>query len=102
MRSSIASLAPRTEPLKSAVYWLAARLAPNGVERTVNGEQLRWPAAWSRHYPREYQRPTHSFLERHVTRESLAIDGGAHIGLFTVAMARRVGRGGHVVSVEPS
>ena len=102
MRSSIASPAPRTAPLKSAVYRLADRLAPNGVKRTVNGEHVRWPAAWSRHYAGEYQRPTHSFLERHVVPGSLAIDAGAHIGLFTVVMARRVGRGGHVVSVEPS
>src|SRR4051794_22665768 len=102
MRSSIASLPPRTAPLKSAVYRLADRLAPNGVQRTVKGGQGRWAAAWSRHYSSEYQRPTHSFLERHVTRGSLAVDAGAHIGLFTVVMARRVGGGGHVVSVEPS
>lgn len=73
-----------------------------GIPRRINGEVVRLPARWCRYYPREYERAKHDFLIKMCRPGSAALDLGAHLGVFTVAMARAVGPGGIVVAVEPT
>lgn len=73
-----------------------------GVPRTVNGERVRFPAPWSRYYPGVYEQAKHRFLVDHCASGTTVIDGGAHIGLFTVAMAHAVGPDGWVLAFEPA
>ncbi len=89
--------------LKGPVYGaldLATRR--RGVARVINGEVVRFPARWSRYYPTEYEREKHDFLVRTCLPGSAALDLGAHLGLFTVTMARAVGPEGCVIAVEPT
>lgn len=89
--------------LRSTAYAaLDAAFLGRGVPRRVNGEWLRFPAAWSRYYPATYEEAKHRFLLRHCRAGTTVIDGGAHIGLFTVAMARAVGPEGSVLAFEPT
>ena len=76
--------------------------ARRGIRRRVNGEVLRLPPDVSRYYPATYEPETHAFIMRHTAPGTVAIDAGAHIGLFTVTMARAVGPAGRVVSFEPT
>ena len=76
--------------------------ARRGIPRRVNGETLRLPPEVSRYYPPVYEAETHAFITRHTAPGTVAIDAGAHIGLFTVTMARAVGPQGRVVSFEPT
>ena len=73
-----------------------------GVARVINDEVVRFPARWHRYYPREYEPDTHGFLVRSCRPGSAALDLGAHLGLFTVTMARAVGPDGQVIAVEPT
>jgi FkbM family methyltransferase len=73
-----------------------------GIARHVNGLTIRFPPEVSRYYPPSYEPSTHAFIARHTTPGSLAVDAGAHIGLFTVLMAQLVGPQGRVLSFEPT
>jgi len=68
----------------------------------VNGERVRFPGPWCRYYPRTYEQAKHRFLLDHCRPGSTVIDGGAHIGLFTVNMAHAVGPEGWVLAFEPT
>lgn len=85
----------------AALAYTTLDLATLGV-RSINGTTVRFPARWSRYYPRSYEPEKARFLRKHSRPGTLAVDVGAHIGLFSVEMARRVGPGGQVVSFEPN
>lgn len=88
---------------KEVIYPLLETLtAHRGISRRVNGEAIRFPVRWSRYYPSVYEQAKHRFLRRHCRPGSDVLDIGAHIGLFTVVMARCVAPNGRVYSFEPS
>lgn len=89
--------------LRTAAYaGLDAAFVGRGVPRRINGERIRLPAPWSRYYPPVYEAAMHAFLVRRCAPGTTVIDGGAHIGLFTVAMARATGPTGSVLAFEPT
>ena len=73
-----------------------------GVPRVIGGETFRMPARWSRYYDAGYEPGTFAFLRRRCRPGDTVMDIGAHIGLFTVFMARLVGPSGRVLSFEPT
>jgi FkbM family methyltransferase len=73
-----------------------------GVPRVIGGETFRMPARWSRYYDAGYEPGTFDFLRRRCRPGDTVMDIGAHIGLFTVSMARLVGPSGRVLSFEPT
>jgi FkbM family methyltransferase len=81
---------------------LDARHGFRGVPRTVNGEVVRFPARWSRYYPSTYEPAKTGFLRDRSRPGATVLDLGAHIGLFSVHMARAVGPTGRVISFEPA
>lgn len=88
---------------KSVVYGaLDISTAHRGLKRTINGETIRFPARWSRYYEADYETETFAFLRSNLKTGQTAFDIGAHIGLFSVVMARLVGARGHVFSFEPT
>jgi FkbM family methyltransferase len=90
-------------PIRACLYGIVDRVTRGqGVPRTINGHALRLPAEVARYYPASYEPLTHGFLARHAAPGSLAIDGGAHIGIFTVLLARATGPDGRVLSFEPT
>lgn len=89
--------------VKSAAYRaLDLCTAGRGVPRRVGGHAIRFPARWCRYYEAEYEPETFRFLAANCREGSTVLDIGAHIGLFTVVMARLVGAGGRVLSFEPT
>lgn len=77
-------------------------LLGRGIRRQVNGEQVRMAPRWARYYPCDYEPVKQRFLREHCRRGSTVLDIGAHIGLYTVLMARYVGEEGHVLAFEPT
>ena len=73
-----------------------------GITRHINGQPIRLAPEVARYYLATYEPSTHAFIARHTAPGTLAIDAGAHIGLFTVLMARAVGPHGRVLSFEPT
>src|SRR5438552_1491680 len=73
-----------------------------GIGQRIGGEVFRFPAKWSRYYEAGYEAPTFQFLKEHCRPGSTALDLGAHLGLFTMLMARRVGPAGKVYAFEPT
>ena len=73
-----------------------------GVKRNIGGEQVRFPARWCRYYEPNYEPDTFAWLRQNCKAGYTILDVGAHIGLFSVVMARLVGPGGHVFSFEPT
>ena len=82
---------------------LAGRtLSGPGVQRRFNGEQLRLPARWARFYPEVYEPEKYRFVRANCPPGGTVVDAGAHIGVYTVVMARAVGPAGRVLSLEPA
>jgi FkbM family methyltransferase len=73
-----------------------------GVPRRICGEPIRFPARWSRAVPSHYEPLCFDFVRRYCRPGTVAFDIGANIGVFTVAMARRVGGSGKVFAFEPT
>jgi len=89
--------------LKAMAYRLAdVCTGGKGVLRRINGESIRFPVRWSRYYPSDYDPPKCAFLRAHCRTGDVVLDIGAHIGLFSIFMAKLVGPTGRVFSFEPT
>ena len=74
----------------------------SGIQRTISGECIRFPARWSRYYERDYEPETFRFFRENLKPGATVLDIGGHIGLFAVVTARLVGLEGKVFSFEPT
>lgn len=89
--------------LKSLAYQaLDLATAGRGIRRLIGGEQIRFPPRWCRYYAADYEPATFAFLRTHAKPGQTVLDIGAHLGLFTVVLARLVGPAGRVFSFEPT
>lgn len=77
---------------------------PDGfVNVRVGGLVLHVPDAFLAHYVRgEYEPLTADWVRRSSRRGMVAVDVGAHIGYFTLLLARLAGPEGRVYAVEPA
>jgi len=76
--------------------------ARRGVARRIGGETIRFPARFCRYYESDYEPETFAFLRENCRTGDAALDIGAHIGLFSVVIARLVGPSGRVLAFEPT
>jgi FkbM family methyltransferase len=74
----------------------------SGIKRRIGGEYIKFPARWSRYYESEYEPETFEFFRENLKKGATVLDIGAHIGLFSVVAARKVGEDGKVFSFEPT
>ncbi|SRR5579885_3407308 len=88
---------------KTIVYGVLDLLtARRGIIRVINNEPIRFPARYCRYYPADYERDTFAFLRSCCKAGATVLDIGAHIGLYTLLLARLVGPSGKVYSFEPT
>jgi FkbM family methyltransferase len=87
---------------RTAYALLDVRHGFRGVPRVINDEDIRFASRWSRYFPAVYEPEKTAFLRASLGPGDVAIDLGAHIGLFTVHMARCVGTSGRVIAFEPA
>ena len=88
---------------KSLIYQtLDIVTSKRGIPRVIGGERIYFPPAWSRYYEPDYETVTFDFLREHCRPGDTVLDIGAHIGLFTVLIARLVSPNGRVFSFEPT
>lgn len=73
-----------------------------GVARTIGGENVRFPARFSRYYESDYEPETFAFFRRHLKPGDTVLDIGGHIGLFAVVAGKLVGTAGKVYTFEPT
>ncbi|MCX7425498.1 MAG: FkbM family methyltransferase [Planctomycetia bacterium] len=89
--------------MKTMVYGaLDVATIGRGIPRKIGGEKFRFPVRWSRCYPPDYKPDILAAIRAHCEAGQTVLDVGAYLGLFTVAMARRVGPTGGVFSFEPA
>ncbi|HVF47854.1 MAG TPA: FkbM family methyltransferase [Pyrinomonadaceae bacterium] len=73
-----------------------------GIERNFHGNPVRFPPRWSRYFKTDYEPETFAFLRDNLTLGETFLDIGAHIGLFSVVAAKKVGETGRVIAFEPT
>lgn len=81
---------------------LNAATLGRGIVRRIGGENIRFPARWSRYYEAEYEPETFRFFRSSVKAGNTVLDIGGHIGLFAVVAGRLAGPTGKVYSFEPT
>jgi FkbM family methyltransferase len=87
--------------LRGPYNFVVARCAVNGLERTMNGtDSIRVLPAF-RGITESYEPQVWSQLMNMVRPGDTVADVGAFIGLYAVALARRVGPKGHIAAFEP-
>jgi FkbM family methyltransferase len=74
----------------------------SGINRNIGGEDIRFPARWSRYYENGYEPETFRFFRENVKKGDTVLDIGGHIGLFAIVTARLVGDKGKIFSFEPT
>jgi FkbM family methyltransferase len=73
-----------------------------GLVRVVNGQEAIRIRPAHRYAAENYESAVFDYLKRHVQAGMTVFDVGAHVGLFTVLLARWVGSTGRVFAFEPA
>jgi FkbM family methyltransferase len=85
-------------PAYDRLSYLAAR---KGLTRVINGTDRVLVAPRWRMVTEEYEPAVWLHLMNEVRAGDVIADVGAYIGLYTIALAKRVGQGGRVIAFEP-
>jgi FkbM family methyltransferase len=84
--------------LKRSIYAiLSYTIFKQGITKTINGVKIKFPFAYSRYYPSDYEPFKQKFIEKYA--HGLAVDLGAHIGLYTVLLSQKASQ---VIAFEPT
>lgn len=73
-----------------------------GLLRVINGEESLRVRPAHRYDHEEYEPEAYAYLKRSVKPGGVVLDVGAHVGVFTIMLARWVGPTGHVYAFEPT
>jgi FkbM family methyltransferase len=87
--------------LRPAYDWLSSVLGGKGLERVINGTDRVLLAPRWRMISEVYEPEVWNRLVSEVKLGDVIADVGAHIGLYSLALAKRVGPLGRVVAFEP-
>lgn len=73
-------------------------ILPGGTRVAIDvaDRAIGWPVA-----QQAFEVPERAFARRQVRPGDSVVDGGAHVGVYTVELAQLVGPTGHVLAVEP-
>lgn len=73
-----------------------------GLQRRVNGHNLRLPTRYFKYFPETYEAENFEFLKESCKSGAVIIDIGAHIGLFSIIAAQVTGKRGKLYAFEPA
>lgn len=90
----------RLRPLYEAA--LEVLTLGRGAPVTLAGETYRLSPRWHRAFPPDYERQALQFVSERLRPGDTAVDVGAHVGVYSLVMARRVGPSGQVLAIEPN
>jgi FkbM family methyltransferase len=82
----------------SVIGWLGRR----GIERNINGSDRLLLLPKFRSVTEEYEPDVWALIMSEVEPSDVVADVGVYIGLYTVALAKRIGTGGRVYAFEPN
>lgn len=88
-------------PLRRLYEPLVAVIGRGGLVRTMNGSDRIRLLPEFRHVLEDYEPELWLHIMRHVRPSDVVADVGAFIGLYTIAIARRLGLMGRVLAFEP-
>ncbi len=91
-----------THKFGAALYECTDTLLPSGIVRHFAASNVRLPVRFYRASPAGYERENYRFLKSALRTGDVILDIGAHVGVYTVAMAELVGETGKVHAFEPS
>lgn len=84
-------------------YAIVGRLYPRGVPFTLPGDcAVRLHPRLQAIDPKRYEPDVGNVLDRFTRPGMTVVDVGAHVGLHTLRLSKRVGPSGRVIAVEPS
>lgn len=99
------SVTPKRSYVGKVLRSLLARIPPAAVVRVLSGplRGARWVrgAGVDGYWIGTYEAKKQRLFARHVRPGGVVFDVGAHVGLYTLIAARRVGPAGHVYAFEP-
>jgi len=89
--------------MKKLVYNIIDLLTlGKGIAKYISGFALKLPTRFYKYFESDYELNNINFINNYVSKGMTAIDVGAHIGLLSVIMAKKVGTPGKVFSFEPT
>ncbi len=88
--------------IRPCYEWALGLVAPNGLERVINGTDAVRLHRKFRSVMEVYEPLVWERLMAEIQKGDIVADVGAHIGLYTVAFAKRVGSMGEIVAFEPN
>src|SRR5262245_14277193 len=76
--------------------------ARRGLARVINGEEMIRVRPAHRYATEDYELSVFARLKRCVQPGAVILEVGAHVGLFTIVLARWAGPSGHIYAFEPA
>lgn len=89
--------------MKELIYKIiGAFTLGRGIKRHISGFSLRIPTRYFKYFEPDYELNNINFINNNVAKGMTVIDVGAHIGLLSIILYKKVGTSGKIFSVEPT
>jgi len=98
--SSSSRLVKRLRPAYASLLHLC--YGRRGLVRVLNGQEPMRIRPAHRYAAEDYESAVFDYLKAQIQPGAVVLDVGAHVGLFTVLLARWTGPNGHVFAFEPT
>ena len=73
-----------------------------GISKSINGISINFPTKYFRYFPVDYEKENFEIIQNSIKNGDVILDIGAHIGLMSVILGKKVGADGKIYSFEPS
>jgi len=89
--------------MKEIIYQvLNFLLGGKGIKIKISGFTLKLPIRFYKYFENNYELNNINFINNYVTKGLTVIDIGAHVGLLSIILFKKVGNSGKVFSFEPT
>ena len=97
------SNAPLVAALRPAYdFMLGRKYGKQGISRVINCAEEILLRPGHRYVHEDYEAPVYEYLKANIRPGAVILDVGAHIGIFTILLARWAGTEGRVYAFEPT